>query len=317
MSVSSEDEAEDAEEEAEDDREASAQAELEKQLADRLAALEKRAEERRARWTPELQKKVAALTSKKFRNTKAALQAILASEHREPGNAERDKYRRPLETLTFFGLRPDMKVFEVGQGAGWYTEILAPLLARDGKLYLAGHDAQSSDPYQRFSAKWMEIVIGSHGNLYEKVELVPQGGPDDPVNFGPENSLDMIIIFRMLHNIHRVDLWDRYMTAAHAALVPGGVLAVVQHRAPPDTDPDQSAEKGYLPEPWLVKKIESYGFELKKKSELNANPKDTKDYPEGVWTLPPTLTLGDKDKDKYLAIGESDRSTLAFVKVAK
>jgi predicted methyltransferase len=303
--------------EPEPDPEAKARAELANQLAERLAAAEKQAAERKARWTPELEEKVAALSSKKFASTKAALKAILASEHRAPGHAERDAHRRPAETLAFFGLEPNMKVFEVAHGAGWYTEILAPLLARDGKLYLAGYDAESSDARQQFSAKYTELFITSHGNLYEKVELVTQGGPETPPNFGPEGALDMVLVFRMLHNFHRANLWDRHLPAIHAALKPGGVLAVVQHRAAPDADPDASAATGYMPEPWVIEKIESYGFKLQKKSEINANPKDTKDHEQGVWTLPPTLALGDTDKDKYLGIGESDRSTLKFVKAAK
>ena len=141
------------------------------------------------------------------------------------------------------------------------------------------------------------------------------GAATDPPNLGPESSLDMVIIFRMLHNIHRSQRWDAVMQSTHKALKPGGVLAIEQHRAPADADPDKSAETGYMPEKWVIEKIESYGFKLQKSSEMNANPKDTKDHPEGVWTLPPTLALGEKDKAKYEAIGESDRMTLKFVKV--
>jgi predicted methyltransferase len=116
----------------------------------------------------------------------------------------------------------------------------------------------------------------------------------------------------MLHG--EANIWDRLMPAAFAALAPGGILAIEQHRAPEGANPDESVKLGYLPEAWLIERIESYGFKLAEKSEINANPKDTKDYPDGVWTLPPTLSKGDEDKDKYLAIGESDRSTLRFVK---
>jgi predicted methyltransferase len=127
----------------------------------------------------------------------------------------------------------------------------------------------------------------------------------------------MVLVFRMLHNYHRAKLWDKIMPAIHAALKDGGVLAVEQHRAAKGAEADATAEKGYLPQAFVVEKIESYGFKLQKSSEMNANPKDTKDYPEGVWTLPPTLALGEKDKAKYEAIGESDRMTLRFVKVTK
>jgi predicted methyltransferase len=292
-----------------------AKAKQDKELADTLAQLEERAKKRSARWTPELEAKVAALMDKDWKNTKKALQTILASEHREPGNAERDKHRHPVQMLTFFGVKPDMKVFEVGQGAGWWTELLAPLLAKNGKLYLAGGDPDAKDPQQQVRRRAAELFVGSAGNLYSKVELVPQKGGE--MTLSEPGSLDMVLVFRMLHNYHRAKLWDKVMPAIHTALKDGGVLAVEQHRANAGADPDATAEQGYLPQKWLVEKIESYGFELDKSSEMNANPKDTKDHPEGVWTLPPVLALGDKDKEKYLAIGESDRMTLKFVKKAQ
>lgn len=290
-------------------------AEQEKQLAEMLAKIEERAKQRSARWTPELEAKVAALMDKDWKTTKKGLQAILASEHREPGNADRDASRHPVQMLTFFGLRPDMKVFEMGQGQGWWTELLAPLLAKKGKLYLAGGDPDSQDPRGKAMRRAAELFVSSSGNLYSKVELVPQ--PGGVLTLGEPESLDMVLVFRMLHNYHRAKLWDTVMPAIHAALKDGGVLAIEQHRANEGDDPDVTAEKGYLPQAFVVEKIQSYGFVLDKSSELNANPKDTKDHPEGVWTLPPTLALGDKDKDKYLAIGESDRMTLKFVKKKK
>jgi predicted methyltransferase len=160
-----------------------------------------------------------------------------------------------------------------------------------------------------------QLFFESPGPLYAKVQKVEQpAGEGLPIVFGPDGSLDAILVFRMMHNVHEHDMWERVMPAAFAALKPGGVLAVEQHRAPEGADPDASAKLGYLPEAWLIERIESYGFKLAEKSEINANPKDTKDYPDGVWTLPPTLSKGEEDKDKYLAIGESDRSTLRFVK---
>ena len=298
----------------EEEKAAEAKAQQEKQFADALAQLEKQAAEKSKRWTPELQAKVAALSAKNHRNLKAALKPILASEHRAPGNADRDKYRHPAKTLAFFGLAPNMKVFEVGQGAGWYTEILAPLLAKKGQLYLATGKADSDDPRSRFAARSAELFVSSAGNLYENVKFLAQDGGDSPANLGDADALDMVLVFRMLHNFERFKLWDRYLPAIHAALKKGGVLAVVQHRAADDADVAESAKAGYLPTKYIVEKIEGYGFKLAKSSEINANPKDTKDYPKGVWTLPPSLTLKDQDKDKYLAIGESDRATLKFVK---
>lgn len=280
----------------------------------RLAAAEAEAAEKLKRWTPELQATAQTLRESEWKSTGQGLDAILASAHRTPGNADRDTARHPKSTLEFFGLTPAMHVYEVGQGAGWYTEILAPLLAKQGKLYLAGYDSSSEDPKVQSGAKQMELFLSGSANLYEDVELVVQPVPE--TKMGEANSMDMILVFRMMHNVHSYKLWDAWMNAAHSALKPGGVLAVVQHRASDDANPDESAPKGYMPEPWLIEKIESYGFKLEAKSDINANPKDTKDYKEGVWELPPVLRAEDANKDKMRAIGESDRSTLKFVKVA-
>ncbi|MCR9166006.1 MAG: class I SAM-dependent methyltransferase [Nannocystaceae bacterium] len=279
----------------------------------RLAAAERDAAQKLKRWTPELRERAETLRGTEWSSLDAAMDAILPSPIRTPGNADRDAARHPRETLAFFGLTPSMHVFEVGQGAGWYTEILAPLLAKQGRLYLAGYDANADDPQQVSAAKQTELFIRGSGNLYEDVELVVQPVPE--TKMGEPNTMDMVLVFRMMHNVHRFELWDAWMKAAHTALKPGGVLAIVQHRAADDANPDESAPKGYMPEPWLIEKVESYGFELEAKSDINANPKDTKDYDNGVWQLPPTLAGGDEGKDTAVAIGESDRSTLKFVKV--
>ncbi len=295
------------------DEAAKKKAEQEERFAKRLANDEAQAEKRMERWTPELQSSVAALTAKKYRSTKKALGAILKSPHRAPGNPARDAHRHPAKTLDFFGIKQTMRVFEVGQGAGWYTELLAPLLAREGKLFLAGYDASSDDPRTKYGAASTKLFVESHGNLYENVELVVQGPQPGQPQYG--ENLDMILVARMFHNFHRFKMWDQHLPAMHAALADGGVLAVIQHRAPDDGDADEWAGKGYLPEPWLIEKIESYGFKLEAKSDINANPKDTKDYEKGVWELPPTLAGSDDGKDAVKAIGESDRSTLKFVKI--
>ncbi|MEM9460990.1 MAG: methyltransferase [Myxococcota bacterium] len=290
---------------------------LPERFAAQLERQRAQADKIRARWTPTLRDAITELTDQPFESTEAALTAILASPHRPKGNASRDVYRNPKKTLLFFGLQPTMRVFEYGQGAGWYTEILAPLLARDGTLHLAGYDDSSGDPQLRYAKLASELFFTAPGNLYDKVVPVLQTSLGGPPNLGEPDSLDMLLVFRMMHNFHRFDMWERIMPVAHTALAPGGVLAVIQHRAADDANPDKSAPMGYLPEPWLVKKVESYGFALEARSDVNANPKDTKDYEKGVWTLPPTLQLGATDRDKYLAIGESDRSTLKFVKVSR
>ncbi|MGH1344512.1 MAG: class I SAM-dependent methyltransferase [Nannocystales bacterium] len=279
----------------------------------RLAAAEAKAAEKLKRWTPELQATAQTLRETDWESTGQGLDTILASAHRAPGNAERDTARHPKETLEFFGLTPAMHVYEVGQGAGWYTEILAPLLAKKGKLYLAGYDTNSEDPKIQSAGKQAELFLSGFANLYDDVELVVQPVPE--TKMGEPGSMDMVLVFRMMHNVHRFELWDAWMKAAHDALKPGGVLAVVQHRAADDANPDDSAPKGYMPEPWLIEKVEGYGFKLEAKSDINQNPKDTKDYEGGVWELPPALQADDANKDKMRAIGESDRSTLKFVKV--
>ncbi len=290
---------------------------MEEEIAKRLAAAEKKAGEVKARWTPEVVTAFEKMRDKKYGSDKSRLKAVLKSKHRAPGNADRDAFRHPAETLAFFGLKRDMKVFEIGQGAGWYTEVLAPFLAKKGQFFLAGYDAKSEDPQIQFGAKSMEFFINGPAPLYSNVETVVQGTSGQPMVLGAADSLDMVFVIRMFHNVERFDLWDRYMQPIHSSLKEGGVLAVVQHRAADDADVKESAKKGYLPEKWLISKIEGYGFKLDKKSEINANKKDTKDYENGVWTLPPRLAKGDEDKAKYEAIGESDRSTLRFVKVAK
>jgi predicted methyltransferase len=297
--------------------EAGAGEELPPRFAAEIRRQEARAKEISARWTPKLRAQVQTLVDTEYPSPDAALRAILASPHRAPGNAERDQYRHPRETLLFFDIRQDMQVFEYAQGAGWYTEILAPLLARRGKLWLTGYDGTSPDPRQRFGARSIELFLTAPGNLYERVGTVTQTDLDGPPVLGAPDSLDMVLVIRMMHNVHRFGMWDALLPAIHSALRPGGVLGVVQHRADPGADPDQSAAQGYLPEAWLVERIESYGFRLEASSEVNANPRDTKDYEKGVWTLPPTYELGDQDRAKYEAIGESDRSTLKLVKVAK
>jgi predicted methyltransferase len=291
--------------------------ELPSRFAAEIRRQEARAKEISARWTPELRAQVKTLVDTQYPSPEAALAAILKSPHRTPGNADRDVYRHPKETLLFFGIRQDMEVFEYGQGGGWYTEILAPLLAREGTLYLTGYDAESTDPRQRFGVRATELFFGAPGNLYEHVETITQKDLDGPPVLGEPESLDLVLVIRMMHNVHRFGMWDAILPATHKALRPGGVLGVVQHRADPSANPDESAKQGYLPEKWLVERIEGYGFALEASSEINANPKDTKDYEKGVWTLPPTLELGEQDRAKYEAIGESDRSTLKFVKVAK
>jgi predicted methyltransferase len=266
-----------------------------------------------ARWTPELHAEAKKLAEKTYPNGKAAIQAVLAGKHRRPANVERDKYRHPVETLDLFGFQPTMTVLDIGPGEGWYTELLAPALFMKGKYLATGGDPNGpEDQRSTFYAQRFKAFVDKAPEIYGKVETVTIDGKAPKLNM--DGKLDMVLIMRGLHGMKNNGTLATWLSEIHKALKPNGVLGIEEHRAKPDADPTEASKKGYLPEKWTIETIEAAGFKLEKKSEVNANPKDTKDYAEGVWTLPPTLELGDKDKDKYLAIGESDRMTLKFVK---
>ena len=269
-----------------------------------------------ARWTDAMHAEAKKIASAKYVTLKAALGAALKGNDRKPGNAARDVYRHPLETLAFFGLTPNMTVLEYGAGEGWYTELLAPTLAAKGKLIETMPDPNGpADLRSTFYGQRFARFLDLSPELYGKVDRVIL--PPGPPKLGMENKLDMIILCRELHGMHQDKMVPAFLAEAFKALKPGGVLGVEQHRAKPDANPDQSAKNGYLPEAWVIQQAEAAGFKLGGKSEINANPKDTKDYVDGVWTLPPTLRDKDKDRQKYLDIGESDRMTLKFVKPKK
>ena len=240
------------------------------------------------------------------------LDQVLAGSWRSDGNKARDKYRHPKETLEFFGLKPGMTLIELTPGGGWYAEVLAPLMKGSGNYVAAivtpkkkeGEDAQDMDALsKKFAGDAAE-----YGDA--KVEQFDLKAP----NLGPPGSADMVVTFRNVHNWVMADAAPGMFKAVFDVLKPGGVLGVTDHRAAPDADLEKIKQSGYLPEDFVIKLATDAGFKLDAKSEINANPKDTKDYPEGVWTLPPTYALKEKDKDKYAAIGESDRMTLRFVK---
>jgi predicted methyltransferase len=257
----------------------------------------------------------AALAGKVYPTGHAAIQAAMAGTHRHPGNADRDKYRHPLQTLDFFGFKPTMTVVEFAPGAGWYTELLAPALAKKGKLYEPTSDWNGpADRRSTLSGQRFKAFLDSSPELYGNVQtiVVDSKAP----SLGLDKQADMVLLIREIHGYYNDKTLDQWLTEAWKALKPGGVLGVVQHRAPKGADPAVTAQNGYVDEDWVIKHIQELGFKLAGKSEINANSKDTKDYAEGVWTLPPSYRLGAKDHDKYAAIGESDRMTLKFVKVA-
>ncbi len=243
------------------------------------------------------------------------LDQAIASLDRDAAFRARDKYRHPKETLEFFGLKPGMTVVEVWPAPGWYTEILAPYLRGRGKYVAAGFvTSWEGAPQWRIDAmKEYRDRLAARPRLYDQVQVTELGKPDR-WEAAPAGSADLLLTFRNVHNWVAAD-YDRDMFAAFfRALKPGGTLGVVEHRAAPGTSIEVTKKTGYVTEEYVIALAEGAGFKLAAKAEINANPKDTRDYPEGVWTLPPTLKLGDQDRDKYVAIGESDRMTLKFVK---
>ncbi|CUA85393.1 class I SAM-dependent methyltransferase [Pseudidiomarina woesei] len=244
-----------------------------------------------------------------------SLATVVASTDRSDANRARDDYRHPYETLQFFGIQPDMTVVEISPGGGWYTEILAPYLKQKGTLYAAHFPSETnSEFYQRSRARFIERV--SNDANFSNV-IVTEFSPTGTSLIAPANSADLVLTFRNLHNWYMGGSDEAVQQAFrqfYNSLKPGGVLGVVDHRLP-ETRPDTDMENtGYMKESYAIAIAEAVGFELLERSEINANPNDSADHPRGVWTLPPTLRLGDENRDDYLAIGESDRFTLKFVK---
>jgi len=252
--------------------------------------------------------------------TSAALDAAITGDHRSDVNKARDKFRRPKETLAFFGFRSDMTVVEIWPGGGWYTEILAPALKDAGKLYAAQYSVNPSYGYQRRYFGAFLSKLGETPKIYRDVEITTLDFPY-ALAIAPAGKADMVLTFRNAHN------WVNPGYGTHAAplafkvifdaLKPGGVLGVVDHRWHDPKTEDPSADNGYISEERLIKLAKDAGFELAARSDMNRNPKDNHEHPEGVWTLPPSLALGDESREKYVSIGESDRMTLKFVKPAK
>lgn len=298
---------------AEPTEEEKAKAEELKKLEEDRAKLKADHEAELAKWTPELRAQAKGIAEKDYATGKAAIKAALGGKYRAESNAQRDKARHPVETLEFFGFKPSYTVLEFGPGAGWYTELLAPALAKKGKLIITGSDPNG--PADQRSTLWGErqkLFLERSPELYGKVEVtyIDSKVPSLP----QEGTVDLIVCTRELHGMVNRGVLDGWLKEFHAALKPNGTLGIVQHRAKADAVPEESAKKGYLPEKWVIEKVKAAGFELAAKSEINANPKDTKDYAKGVWTLPPSLAEGDTDREKYVTIGESDRMTLEFTK---
>ena len=237
------------------------------------------------------------------------LEKAIAGDHRSEKNKSRDEYRHPKQTLEFFGFNPMMTVVEITPGGGWYTEILAPAVKGKGKLYGAHYPDTGEDNYYSNSRKQLVKKLASN-EVYSEVELT-NFVPRQASELAPAGTADMVLTFRNLHN-WRDEGVEQVFKDAYKALKKGGVLGVVEHRLPEGVDPKKAV--GYVSQNKTIAQAKAAGFTLAASSEINANPKDKAVYPKGVWTLPPVLRLGDEDKAKYMAIGESDRMTLKFVK---
>ncbi|MEM6639689.1 MAG: methyltransferase [Pseudomonadota bacterium] len=238
---------------------------------------------------------------------------IADGDHRSERNRARNGARHPGETLAFFGIRPDMTVVEIAPGGGWYTEILAPYLKREGTLYAAHYDPEHERDYYRESVARFQKKLDSDPALYGDVKLSVFSVPDNMAP-APAGSADLVVTFRNSHGWMRGGHSVEAFQAMYKALKPGGVLGVVQHRGDPTVKQDEKASSGYIREDVLIDFAKQAGFTLVARSDVNANPRDTRDHPKGVWTLPPNFRAGDTDREQYAAIGESDRMTLKFVK---
>jgi predicted methyltransferase len=250
--------------------------------------------------------------------TEARLREILAMPHRPEAERVRDVHRHPVETLTFFGIQPHHTVVELSPGGGWYTNLLGPLLVEKGKLIAVTSDPNGKPGYSRDNAVKLRETIAANKQLFGTTEATVMALLDTPprIELGPDGSADAVLTFRNVHNWAKAEKLDAVLAASFKVLKPGGVLGVVDHRAKADAPLAAAMEAGYLPEAWVIERVTAAGFVLEGKSEVNANPRDSKDHPHGVWSLPPTLQGKDKDMEKFVAIGESDRMTLKFIKPA-
>lgn len=256
----------------------------------------------------------ASATSLAAEPVESLLDQAIAGSQRSEKNRARDQYRHPRETLLFFGLKSDMAVVEISPGAGWYTEILAPVLKASGAYFAAG--AAIEDPaterWQRQLHQEFVERFTKQPALFGKITITSFKAPRY-VHVAPKGSADLVLTFRNVHNWAAEGSDEASFRAFFDALKPGGTLGVVEHRAKPGTSIEQMIKTGYMTEDYVIGLATKAGFRLSARSEINANPRDTKDHADGVWSLPPTRR-GFFGGDKYLAIGESDRMTLRFAK---
>lgn len=246
-----------------------------------------------------------------------SLKGIIAGDHRSEANVARDMWRNPQEVLTFFGLEPDMTVVELWPGSGrYYAEIIAPYLHDEGQYFAANFDINEKSFEAAGSIEYFSKKNAERPDLYGNM-IVTQFS-DTVQTIAPPGSADMVVTFRNIHNFTINGYVEDFFAAMYRALKPGGVLGVVEHRGNPDVPQDPRGMNGYINQDYAIQLAEAAGFVFEDSIEVNANPKDIKDYPEGVWTLPPTSRLKDTPENAtYLAIGETDRMTLRFRKPAE
>ncbi len=251
-----------------------------------------------------------SIVAKSPQKSTAALAAAIAAPHRSAENKARDKYRNPAETLSFFGVKPTHNVVEVYPGGGWYTEILAPYLAESGTYTVAAPLGRGTDNISK--------KLGANASVFGKVKVATFPMKEGGTAVAP-GSADVVLTFRNVHNwrFGGVDAAQTAFNQMFAMLKPGGTLGVVEHRLPEIMDSAKEEKSGYMKRSSIIAFATKAGFKLVGESNINANPKDTHDYPKGVWTLPPNYAEGEVDKAKYAAIGESDRQTLKFRKPKK
>lgn len=252
----------------------------------------------------------ACLSAAAAKTIDPALQAVIRSPSRTANFVARDSARHPGEELTFLGLAPKLTVVELWPGGGYWTEIIGPYLATQGHYYVA-LPAPGDDEEDKAAAKW-RARITSQPELFGKVNITTLGAGH--FDIAPAGSADLVLTFRNLHNWMGGGYADEALAACFRALKPGGILGIEEHRGRNDRPQDPKAENGYVRQDYAIALAKKAGFKLAGSSEIDANPRDTKDWVDGVWTLPPTLSQGDKDRARYMAIGEADNFVLKFVK---
>lgn len=243
-----------------------------------------------------------------------SLKAAVDAAHRSAANRARDPWRHPYETLRFLGIEPQHRVIEIAPGAGWYTEILAPYLHARGALYAAHYARDDAQEYRRKGRAAFEAKLAAEPAIYGRVKVgvLPVGSSFPDIRIA--GGADAVLTFRNVHNWIADGHLDETLRAFHGVLKPGGILGVEEHRAPAGASLGQIIESGYVTEDFLIERARAAGFTLAARSEINANPRDTRNHPNGVWSLPPTLRGGEVDRARFVAIGESDRFTHRYIK---